>query len=68
MFRMMLSLILYFLIVAHKASCHSLSNLLKIYEDMVHVLLMLQVLLTEDPLIEYLLCGAPSRCLHGPIL
>ena len=35
-------------------------GLLEIYENMVEVLLMLQVLLAEDPDIGYLLCGAPS--------
>ena len=53
----MLALMLYFLIVAHKASCHTLSE---VYEDMVEILLMLQVFLAEDPEIEYLFCGAPS--------
>ena len=48
---------LYFLIVAHKASCHTLS---KAFENMVEILLMLQVFLAEDPEIEYLFCGAPS--------
>ena len=75
MARMMLALMLYFLIVAHKASCHTQSNAFLIwdltvsvpdyclsffYEDMVEILLMLQVFLTEDPEIEYLFCGAPS--------
>ena len=32
----------------------------EVYEDMVGILLMLQVLLAEDPEIEYLFCGAPS--------
>ena len=57
----MLALMLYFLIVAHKASCHTLSNaFLKSIKDMVEILLMLQVFLAEDPEIEYLICGAPS--------
>ena len=34
--------------------------LLEVYEDMVHVLLMLEILLTEDSSIKDLLCGAPS--------
>ena len=42
------------------ASCYTLSKAL-IYEDMVVILLMLQILLTEDPEIKYLLSGAPSR-------
>ena len=49
---MMLALMLYFLIVAHKASCHTLSNAFLVYEDMVEILLMLQVFLTEDPEIK----------------
>ena len=53
---MMLALMLYFLIVVHKALC----RLLEVYEDMVGILLMLQVFLAEDPEIEYLFCGAPS--------
>ena len=53
---------LYFLIAAHKASCHTLSKafLNEVYEDMVEILLMLQVFLAEDPEIEYLFYGAPS--------
>ena len=62
MARMMLALMLYFLIVAHKASCHynPVKGLLEVCEDMVENLLMLQVFLAEDPEIEYLFCGAPS--------
>ena len=48
MAHMMLALMLYFLIVTHKASCHN-----EVYEDMVEILLMLQVFLAEDPEIEY---------------
>ena len=59
--RMMLALMLYFFIVAHKASCYTLSKVfLAVYEDMVEILLMLQVFLAEDPEIEFLFCGAPS--------
>ena len=50
---MILALMLYFLIVAHKASCHT-----QVYEDMVETLLML--FLAEDSKIEYLFCGTPS--------
>ena len=47
---------MYFLIVAHKALCHTLS------EDMLDFLLILQAFLAEDPLrIEYVFCGTPSR-------
>ena len=35
-------------------------RLLEVYEDMVKILLMLQLLLVEDPEIEYLFCSAPS--------
>ena len=56
MARMILALMLYFLIVAHKASCHTLSK--AVLKSM--ILLMLQVFLAEDPEIEYLFCGAPS--------
>ena len=41
MARMMLALMLYFLIVAHKASCHTLSKDFLVYEDIVDILLML---------------------------
>ena len=39
---------------------YSVKGLLEVYEDMVEILLILQVFLTEDPEIEYLFCGAPS--------
>ena len=55
MAHMMLALMLYFLIVAHKVK-----GFLEVCEDMVEILLMLQVFLTEDPEIEYLFCDAPS--------
>ena len=35
-------------------------GLLEVYEDMVEVLLVLEILLTEDSEVEGLLCGAPS--------
>ena len=35
-------------------------GLLEVYEDMVEVLLVLKIFLTEDSLVEDLLCGAPS--------
>ena len=60
MSRLMLALMLYFLLVAHKASCHTLSKAFLKSEDMVEILLMLQVFLAEDPEIEYLFCGAPA--------
>ena len=39
---------------------YPVKGLLEIYEDMVEILLMLKVFLTEGPEIEYLFCGAPS--------
>ena len=39
---------------------YPVKSLLEVYEDMVKILLMLQVLLAEDPEIEFLFCGAPS--------
>ena len=58
---MMLVLMLHFLIVAYKVSCHTpFKGLLEVYEDMVEILLMLQVFLAEDPEVEYLFCGVPS--------
>ena len=35
-------LMLYFFMVAHKAACH------EVYEDMVEILLVLEIFLTED--------------------
>ena len=35
-------------------------GLLEVYEDMVALLLVLEIFLTEDSKLEYLLCGAPS--------
>ena len=34
--------------------------MLEVYEDMVEVLLVLEIFLTEDSQVEDLLCGAPS--------
>ena len=40
---------LYFFMVAHKAICQTLTKAtLKVYEDMVEVLLVLEIFLTED--------------------
>ena len=42
-------LMLYFFMVAHKAACQTLSKvLLEVYEDMVEVLLVLEIFLTEN--------------------
>ena len=49
--RIRLVLMLYFLMVAHKAACQTLSKAFlntEVYEDMVEVLLMLEIFLTED--------------------
>ena len=37
----------------------------EVYEDMVEVLLVLEIFLTEDSWVEDLLCGAPS-CSEAP--
>ena len=43
------ALILYFRMVAHKAACHTLSKaFFEINEDMVQILLVLEVLFTQD--------------------
>ena len=39
---------------------YPVKGLSEVYEDMVEILLMLQVILAENPEIEYLFCGAPS--------
>ena len=47
--------------MAHKAACHTLSKVLfEVNEDMVLILLMLEVLSTEDSKVEELFCGASS--------
>ena len=47
--------------VAHKAVCHTLSKaFLKSTEDMVQILLVLEVLFTQDSEVEDLFCGASS--------
>ena len=55
------SVILYFRMVAHKAACHTLSKaFFEINEDMVRILLMLEVLFTQDSKAEDLFYGASS--------
>ena len=39
-------------------------DLLEVYEDMVEVLLVLKIFLTEDSQVEDLLCGAPVSYTH----
>ena len=52
------ALILYFRMVAHKAACHTLSKaFFEIDEDMVQILLVLEVLFTQDSEVEDLFCG-----------
>ena len=47
--------------MAHKASCHTLSKaFFEIDEDMVQILLVLEVLFTQDSEVEDLFCGASS--------
>ena len=43
-----LVLMLYFFMVAHKAACQTLSKAFLVYEDMVEVLLVLEIFLTEN--------------------
>ena len=53
--------VLYFRMVTHKAACHTLSTaFFEINEDMVRILLMLEVLFTQDFKVEDLFYGAPS--------
>ena len=62
MVRTRLALILHFRMVAHKAACHTVSKaFFEINEDMmVQILLMLEVLFTQDSKVEDLFCGASS--------
>ena len=49
MTRMRLALMLYFFMFALKAACQTLSKaILEVYEDMIEVLLVLEIFLTED--------------------
>ena len=61
MMRTRFALILYFRMVAHKPACHTLSKtFFYINEDMVQILMMLEVLFTQDSKVEDVFCGAPS--------
>ena len=53
--------LMYFSMVAHK-SCmpNPVEGLLEVYEDMVEVLLVLKIFLTENAWVEDLLCGVPT--------
>ena len=44
----------------HSCPYSFVKGLFEVYEDMVEILLMLQVFLTENPENEYLFCGVPS--------
>ena len=47
--------------MAHKAACHTLLKaFFEISEDMVQILLMMEVLFTQDSKVEDLYCGASS--------
>ena len=43
-----------------KLHAKSVKGLLEVYEDMVEVLLVMEIFLTEDSHVEDLLCGAPA--------
>ena len=61
MVRTRFALILFFHMMAHKAACHTLSKaFFEIIEYMVQILLMLEVLFTQDSKVEDLFCGASS--------
>ena len=61
MVRTRFALILYFRMVAHKAACHTLPKaFFEINEDMVQILLVLEVLFTQDSAVEDLFYGASS--------
>ena len=61
MVRSRFSLIYYFRMGAYKAVCHTLSKVFfEINEDIVQILLVLEVLFTQDSKAEHLFCGAPS--------
>ena len=61
MVRTKFALILYFRMVTHKAACHTLSKaFFEIDEDMVQILLVMEVLFTQDSEVEDLFCGASS--------
>ena len=48
MSRIRLMLMLYFFMVANKAACQTLSKAFLVYDDMVEVVLVLEIFLTED--------------------
>ena len=58
MVRTRFALILYFRMLAHKATCHT--GFFEINEDMVQILLRLEVLFTQDSKVEDFFYGASS--------
>ena len=61
MVRTRFALLLYFRMVAHKAASHTLSKgFFEINEYMVRILLMSEVLFTQDSKLKDLFCGASS--------
>ena len=60
MVRTRFALILYLRMVALKTACLSLSKAFVINEDTIQILLMMEVLFTQDSKVEDLLCGASS--------
>ena len=63
MVRTRFALILYFRMVAHKAVSHILSKaFFKTNEDMVQILLVLEVLFTQDSEVEGLLLALNQAC------
>ena len=59
MVRTRFALVLYFRMVAHKAACHTMSKaFLEINADMVQVLLMLEILFTQNSKDEDMFCSA----------
>ena len=61
MVRTRFALILYFRMLVQKTACHTLSKaFFEFNEDMVQILLVLEVLFTQDSEVEDLFCGASS--------
>ena len=52
---------LYFFMVAHKASCRTLEGFLEVYLDMVEILLVLDILFKKGSEVEDLLCSTSTR-------
>ena len=66
MVRTRFALILYFRVVAHKAACHTLSKAFsKSMKTWLQILLMLEILFTQDSKAEDLFCGASSAIISS---